>query len=170
MLKRLHLLYTKLRLSSNVLVLIHWGRVTHICVSNLTIIGSDNGLSPGRRQAITETYVGWNVVNWNIGYRLQWNFNMNSNIFIQENAFENVVCEIKDILSRPQCINHCLGLNKWHYTTLQQRTKKYLQQALLPFSARTSIEGSQQWPPVDNWTFQCSFIRRIMAKKLQLNE
>ena len=30
----------------------HWGRVTHICVGNLTIIGSDNGLSPGRRQAI----------------------------------------------------------------------------------------------------------------------
>ena len=28
------------------------GRVTHICVSKLTIIGSDNGLSPGRRQAI----------------------------------------------------------------------------------------------------------------------
>ena len=30
----------------------HWGRVTHKCVSKLTIIGSDNGLSPGRRQAI----------------------------------------------------------------------------------------------------------------------
>ena len=30
----------------------HWGRVTHIWVSKLTIIGSDNGLSPGRRQAI----------------------------------------------------------------------------------------------------------------------
>ena len=29
----------------------HWGRVTHICVSQLTIIGSDNGLSPCRRQA-----------------------------------------------------------------------------------------------------------------------
>ena len=28
------------------------GRVTHICVSELTIIGPDNGLSPGRRQAI----------------------------------------------------------------------------------------------------------------------
>ena len=28
------------------------GQVTHICVSELTIIGSDNGLSPGRRQAI----------------------------------------------------------------------------------------------------------------------
>ena len=33
-------------------VLTHWGRVTHICVGNLTIIGSVNGLSPGRRQAI----------------------------------------------------------------------------------------------------------------------
>ena len=32
--------------------LTHWGRVTHICVSNLTIFVSDNGLSPGRRQAI----------------------------------------------------------------------------------------------------------------------
>ena len=28
------------------------------CVGNLTIIGSDNGLSPGRRQAITWTNVG----------------------------------------------------------------------------------------------------------------
>ena len=33
-------------------VLTHWGRVTHICVSRLTTIGSDNGLSPSRRQAI----------------------------------------------------------------------------------------------------------------------
>ena len=34
---------------------LNWGRVTHICVGNLTIIGSDNGLSPGRRQAIIWT-------------------------------------------------------------------------------------------------------------------
>ena len=36
-------------------VLTHWGRLTHICVSKLTIIGSDNGFSPGRRQAIIWT-------------------------------------------------------------------------------------------------------------------
>ena len=30
----------------------------HICVGNLTIIGSDNGLSPGRRQAIIWTNAG----------------------------------------------------------------------------------------------------------------
>ena len=38
--------------------LTHWDRVTHICVSKLTIIGSDNGLSPGRRQAIIWTNAG----------------------------------------------------------------------------------------------------------------
>ena len=36
-------------------MLTHWGRETHKCVGNLTIIGSDNGLSPGRRQAIILT-------------------------------------------------------------------------------------------------------------------
>ena len=38
--------------------LTHWGRVTHICVGNLTIMGSDNGLSPDRRQAIIWTNAG----------------------------------------------------------------------------------------------------------------
>ena len=35
-----------------------WGRVTHICVGDLTSIGSDNGLSPGRRQSIIRTNAG----------------------------------------------------------------------------------------------------------------
>ena len=38
--------------------LTHWGRVTHICVSKLTINGSDNGLSPDRCQAIIWTNAG----------------------------------------------------------------------------------------------------------------
>ena len=40
------------------MVLTHWGRAMHICVSKLTIIGSDNGMSPGRRQAIIWTNAG----------------------------------------------------------------------------------------------------------------
>ena len=36
-------------------IVTHWGRVTHIGVSKLAIIGSDNGLSPGRRQTIIWT-------------------------------------------------------------------------------------------------------------------
>ena len=38
--------------------LTHWGRLTHICVSNLAIIGSDNGLSSDRHQAIILTNAG----------------------------------------------------------------------------------------------------------------
>ena len=38
--------------------LTHWGRVTHICVSKLTVNDSDNALSPGRRQAIVWTNAG----------------------------------------------------------------------------------------------------------------
>ena len=42
--------------------LTHWGRVTHICVGKLSIIGSDNGLSPGRRQAIIWTNAGISLI------------------------------------------------------------------------------------------------------------
>ena len=35
-----------------------WRQSDHICISKLTIIGSDNGLSPGRRQAIIWTNDG----------------------------------------------------------------------------------------------------------------
>ena len=46
-------LYQRVRNSLSCLVLLtHWGRVTHICASGLPTIGSDNGLSPGRRQNI----------------------------------------------------------------------------------------------------------------------
>ena len=38
--------------------LTHWGQVTYVCIGKLTIIGSDNGLSPGRRQAIIWTNAG----------------------------------------------------------------------------------------------------------------
>ena len=46
--------------------LTHWGWVTHICVSRLTIIGSDNGLSPSRHQIIIWTNVGILLI-WPLG-------------------------------------------------------------------------------------------------------
>ena len=72
--------------------LIHWGRPTHICVDKLTIIGSDNGLSPGRRQAIIWTIVGLLSIAL-----LGTNFSEYSDIFFQENALESVVCEMAAI-------------------------------------------------------------------------
>ena len=44
--------------SLGLIVLTHWGRVTHICASKQTTIGSDNGLPPGQRQSIIWTYAG----------------------------------------------------------------------------------------------------------------
>ena len=53
--------------------LTHWGRVTHICISIRTNCGPDNGLLPGRCQAVI-----WkktlNIVNWILRNKLQWNF------------------------------------------------------------------------------------------------
>ena len=71
-------------------VLTQWGRVMQICIHKLTIIGSDNGLSLGRHQAIVRTKTGILLIG-----PLATNFNesliQNSQIFIQENTFEIVV-------------------------------------------------------------------------------
>ena len=53
-------------LTDTTILLTHWGRVTHICISKLTISGSDNGLSPGRRQAIIWTNAGILLI-WTLG-------------------------------------------------------------------------------------------------------
>ena len=70
--------------------LTRWHRVTHICLSKLTIIGLDNGLSPGRHQAIFWTNAGILLVG-----PLRTNFNLFFNrhlyIFIEENPFKNMV-------------------------------------------------------------------------------
>ena len=55
--------------------LTHWGRMLHIYVSKLTIIGSDDGLSPGRHQAIIWTNAGILLIAHK--NKLQWNFNRN---------------------------------------------------------------------------------------------
>ena len=58
-----------------------WGQVLHIyiymCVSKLTIIGSDNGSGLTRWQC-------WNIFNWTFRNKLQWNLNQNSYIFIKK--------------------------------------------------------------------------------------
>ena len=76
--------------------------MTHKCVSKLTIVGLDNGLSPGRCQAIIWTNAGILLIG-----PLRINFSeilIENHIFIQENAFENVVCDIVGhFVSIPMC-------------------------------------------------------------------
>ena len=47
----------------------------------------------------------WNIVNLNIKNKIPWNIDRNWNIYIQENAFENVVWKIAAFLSRSECVN-----------------------------------------------------------------
>ena len=81
--------------------LTHWGRVTHICVGKLTIIGSDNGLSPERRQAIIWTNTGILLIG-----PLGTNF---SEVLIEIQTFSLKKIRLK--MSSAKCCSFCLGLN-----------------------------------------------------------
>ena len=81
--------------------LTHWGRVTHICVGKLTIIGSANGLSPGRRQAIIWTNAGILLIE-----PLGTNF---SGILIRIQIFSFTKMRLK--MSSAKWRPFCLGFN-----------------------------------------------------------
>ena len=110
---------------------LRWGRMMHRCVGNIIIIGTENGLSPGRCQAIIWTNDGILLIG-PLPNKLQCNHNQNSYIFIQENTFENVVCKMSTILSRPQwqCVEINLMRSYWTFKmrTLNQENIIYWQQ------------------------------------------
>ena len=54
----LHIVHRRIYAWPGLNELTYSGQVTHICVSELSSIGSDNGLAPGRRQAIIWTNAG----------------------------------------------------------------------------------------------------------------
>ena len=81
--------------------LTHWGRVPHICVSEIIIIGSDNGLSPGRRQAIIWTNAGILLI-WPLGTNFR-------EILIEIDIFSCKKMHFK--LSSGKWRPFCLGLN-----------------------------------------------------------
>ena len=86
----------------HVMILNHWGRVTHICVSRLTTIGSDNGLSPGRHQAVI-----WTDAALLLTRPLEINF---SEILIKIRIFSFKKIRFK-MSSGKWCL-FCLGLNE----------------------------------------------------------
>ena len=94
-------------------ILTNWGWVTHIPISELTIIGSDNGLSPGRRQTIT-----WTNINWNLRKKLHWHFKQNSYIFVQKLHLK-MSCAMVAILSQPQCVKYLSINNIWLYSSVE---------------------------------------------------
>ena len=79
--------------------------MTHICVGKLTNIGSDNGLSPGRRQAIIWTNAGISLIG-----PLGTNFS-EILIGIQTFSFKKMHLEMSSAKWRP----FCLGLNELNH-------------------------------------------------------
>ena len=79
----------------------HSGRVTHICVGNRTIIGSDNILSPHRRRAIIWTNAGILLIG-----PLGTNF---SEMLIDIHIFSSKKIHLK--MSSGKWRPFCLGLN-----------------------------------------------------------
>ena len=98
--------------------------MTHICVGKITIIGSDNGLSPGRRQAIIWTNAGILLIE-----PLGTNF---SEILIEILAFsfKKMCLNLSSAKWRP----FCLGLNvltisrQWGHVA-EPATSHYLNQS-----------------------------------------
>ena len=96
--------------------LTHWGRVMHICISKITIIGSDNGLSPDRRQAIIWTNAGLLLIG-----PLGTNFN-EILIEILTFAFKKMRLKVSSAKRRP----FCLGFNVLNEQRLSNVTNAHM--------------------------------------------
>ena len=91
--------------------LTHWGRVTHICVSKLSILASDNGLSPGRRQAIIWTNAGMLLIG-----PLRTNFN-EMLIKIHTFSFKKMHLKMSSGKWRPFCLGLNVLITEWLYAS-----------------------------------------------------
>ena len=115
----------------------HWGRVKHIYVSRLTITGSDNGLSPGRRQAIIWTNAGILLIG-----TLGTNFSENL-IEILAFSFTKMRLKVSSAKWRP----FCLGLNVLN----KERDLPLLRHFIRSLS---SAMGYLQGPPGIPWQWR----------------
>ena len=140
-------------------ILTHWGPVTHICISDLTSIGSDNGLAPGWRQTIIRTNDGLLLIG-----PLGTNFS-DTLIEILTFSFKNMRLKVSSAKRRP----FCLGLNvlSWHVGPRRITQRKLCRLGELePISLK-----SLDW--VENW-FSCDaflghpFPKKLLIKRIQL--
>ena len=95
-------------------LLTHCGRVTHICISKLTITSSDNGLLPGGGQAIIWTNAGILLIS-TLGTDFS-EISIEIDLFsFQRNAFDKVICKMSLIVSQLQYVKN-LSSSGWNLT------------------------------------------------------
>ena len=76
----------------------------HICVGNLTIIGSDNGLLPGRRKNNIWTDAQILLIDWTLRNKIQRQYYSKFIHFHPKNVLENIDRKVAVIWSLAQCI------------------------------------------------------------------
>ena len=112
-------------LRSHLVIEPHWDRATRICVSKLY----HNWFRQWLAACSAPNYYlnqCWNIVDWTLNNKLQWNFNRNSKSFIQENSFVSAVCEMPAILSRPQCVKQAVGSGGKYQDNIHTKNKNNL--------------------------------------------
>ena len=132
----------------------HWGLVTHICVSKQTIIGADNGLSPGRRQAIIWTIAGIMLIGL-----LGTNF---SEILIEIYTFSFKKMHLK--MSTGEWWPSCLGLNALN--AMQSNVIKFSNEggSTLIDPSHKSHNASHKYPIMHHFvTEMCTFLLQNVA-------
>ena len=123
--------------------LTHWGWVTHICVGNLTIIGSDNGLSPGQRQAIIWTNAGILLIG-------PWGTNFSEILIgIHIFSFKKIHLKMSSAKWRPLCLGlsvlmwrqqyQCLASIRPTYIVVCEQDSAMLTTELSMFSSKGSL-------------------------------
>ena len=131
--------------------------MTHIYVSKLTIIGSDNGLSPEQRQAIIWTNAGILLIG-----PLGTNF---SEILIEFQTFSLKKIRLK--MSSAKCCSFHLGLNvlivqSWWYGYHGHRI--HINTAPADGSVPTN-HGVSYKKVILSWKLQVSYMKKLMINQ-----
>ena len=132
------------------IMLTHWDRMTHMCVSKLTIIGSDNDLSPDRRQAVIYINAGLFLIG-----PLGANF-FEILIEILTFSLKKMRMKVSSAKRRP----FCLGLNvltPWLLMTVRRRRNGLWHQQPWYWQILRFVSAMERLAiqPRNSWGFKC---------------
>ena len=136
--------------------LTHLPLVPHICVSNSGQLWFRLWLVA---YSAPSHYLNqsWVIVNWTIGNKLQWNFYQNTKLFLHENVFQNIVCEMAAILSRggwvkglsQQCCEMISNENEHYHAYISSVSSRQLLQQQL---------GMHKWYFLSDMLTHCGLV------------
>ena len=132
--------------------------MTRICISNLTIYGSDDGLSPGRRQAIIWTNVGILLIG-SLGTNVS-----EISIEILTFSFKQIHFKVSSATWRPFCV--CLSVLT-SYQRIHIMLKWLTTNYIIPYFFLSDVifVGQIHWVSMEPKAY-CSRLKRILGKKM----